>query len=111
MLINYPYKFRLEPTEEQETLLYHYGFTCRFIYNLALDQRNLSRDPNPALNSGDRLLASSASLKILSRGGYVLPCSNLSYQRPHYVRVIILPQAKSTPSSRQPEPFRGIICP
>ncbi len=47
MLINYPYKFRLEPTEEQETLLYHYGFTCRFIYNLALDQRNLSRDPNP----------------------------------------------------------------
>ena len=45
MLINYPYKFRLEPTEEQETLLYHYGFTCRFIYNLALDQRDLSRDP------------------------------------------------------------------
>ena len=47
MLINYPYKFRLEPTEEQKTLLYHYGFTCRFIYNHALDQRNLSRDPNP----------------------------------------------------------------
>ena len=48
MLINYPYKFRLEPTEEQETLLYHYGFTCRFSYNIALDQRNLPRDPNPA---------------------------------------------------------------
>ena len=47
MLINYPYKFRLEPTEEQETLLYRYGFTCRFIYNLALDQRDLVRDPNP----------------------------------------------------------------
>ena len=44
MTRNYPYKFRLEPTEEQETLLYHYGFTCRFIYNLALDQHNLSRD-------------------------------------------------------------------
>ena len=51
MLINYPYKFRLEPTEEQETLLYHYGFTCRFIYNLALDQRNLSRDPSPSAPS------------------------------------------------------------
>ena len=47
MLINYPYKYRLEPTEEQEKRLYHYGFTCRFIYNHALDQRNLSRDPNP----------------------------------------------------------------
>ena len=47
MLINYPYKFRLEPTEEQEDRLKHYGHTCRFIYNLALDQRNLSRDPNP----------------------------------------------------------------
>ena len=47
MTRNYPYKFRLEPTEEQETLLYHYGFTCRFIYNHALHQRNLSRDPNP----------------------------------------------------------------
>ena len=25
----------------------HLVGTCRFIYNLALDQRNLSRDPNP----------------------------------------------------------------
>jgi len=25
MLINYPYKFRLEPTEEQEKKLYHIG--------------------------------------------------------------------------------------
>jgi len=28
-------------------LLFHYGFTCRSIYNLTLHQRNLSRDPNP----------------------------------------------------------------
>ena len=47
MLINYPYKFRLEPTEEQEKRLYHYAFTCRVIYKLVLDQRNLSRDLNP----------------------------------------------------------------
>ena len=47
MTRNYPYKFRLEPTEEQKTRLKHYGFTCRSIYNLALDQRNLSRDPKP----------------------------------------------------------------
>ena len=44
MTRNYPYKFRLEPTEEQKTRLKHYGF----IYSLSLDQRNLSRDPNPA---------------------------------------------------------------
>ena len=44
MTRNYPCKFRLEPTEEQETRLKHYGF----IYSLSLDQRNLSRDPNPA---------------------------------------------------------------
>ena len=47
MLINYPYKFRLEPTEEQEKQLYHFAFTCRFIYNLALDQRNLAKSPDP----------------------------------------------------------------
>ena len=47
MLINYPYKFRLEPTEEQEKQLYHFAFTCRFLYNLALDQRNLAKSPDP----------------------------------------------------------------
>ena len=47
MLINYPYKLRLEPTEEQETRLFHYAHTCRFVYNLALDQRNLAKSPEP----------------------------------------------------------------
>ena len=36
MTRNYPYKFRLELTEEQKTRLKHYGF----IYSLSLDQRN-----------------------------------------------------------------------
>jgi len=40
MLINYPYKFRLEPTKEQEKELFHFAHTCKFVYNLALDQRN-----------------------------------------------------------------------
>jgi len=47
MLINYPYKFRLEPTPEQKKKLYHFAFTCRFVYNLALDQRNLAKSPDP----------------------------------------------------------------
>ena len=47
MRINYPYKFRLEPTPEQERQLYHFAYTCRFVYNIALDQRNLSKSPDP----------------------------------------------------------------
>ena len=47
MRINYPYKFRLEPTPEQERQLYHFAHTCRFVYNIALDQRNLSKSPDP----------------------------------------------------------------
>ena len=43
MLINYPYKFRLEPTKEQEKKLFHFSHTCKFVYNLALDQRNLAK--------------------------------------------------------------------
>ena len=47
MQINYPYKFRLWPTPEQERQLYHFTHTCRFVYNIALDQRNLSKSPAP----------------------------------------------------------------
>ena len=47
MLINYPYKFRLEPTEEQEKRLYHFAITCQVVCNLALDQRNLAKSPDP----------------------------------------------------------------
>jgi hypothetical protein len=59
---------RLEPAEEQETLLYHYGFTCRFIYNHALDQRNLSRDQNPVriMNKAIKFLCWIAVTVILS---------------------------------------------
>ena len=39
MQINYPYKFRLEPTQEQEKQLYHFAYTCRLVYNIALDRR------------------------------------------------------------------------
>ncbi len=47
MRINYPYKFRLEPNPEQERQLYHFAHICRFVYNIALDQRNLPKSPDP----------------------------------------------------------------
>ena len=43
MLINYPYKFRLKTTKEQEKKLFHFAHICKFVYNLALDQRNLAK--------------------------------------------------------------------
>jgi transposase len=43
MLINYPYKFRLKPTKEQEKKLFHFAHTSKFVYNLAVDQRNLAK--------------------------------------------------------------------
>ena len=47
MITNYPYKFRLEPSPEQFRQLRGYAFTCRFIFNLALDQRKLATSPDP----------------------------------------------------------------
>ena len=47
MIMNYPYKFRLEPTPEQSLQLKNYADTCRFIYNIALEQRNLASSPEP----------------------------------------------------------------
>lgn len=39
MIISRGYKFRLYPTDQQEILFAQFAGTCRFVYNLALEQR------------------------------------------------------------------------
>lgn len=38
-MLNRGYRFRLYPTDEQEVLFGQFAGTCRFVYNLALEQR------------------------------------------------------------------------
>ena len=45
--IKYTYKFRLEPTEEQEQVLFNFASTFRYLYNIGLEQRNYARIPGP----------------------------------------------------------------
>ena len=77
MLINYPYKFRLEPTKEQEKKLFHFSHTCKFVYNLALDQRNLAK--STSFFSGLTSLLNPAWLIILKLRSSMLPVDIVKY--------------------------------
>lgn len=46
MKIEKSFKFQLLPTKNQSLILEQYARTCNVIYNLALQQRNLAKNPN-----------------------------------------------------------------
>jgi hypothetical protein len=77
MLINYPYKFRLKTTKEQEKKLFHFAHICKFVYNLALDQGNLAK--STSFFSGLTLLLNPAWQIILKLRSSMLPVDIVKY--------------------------------
>ena len=77
MLINYPYKFRLKPTKEQEKKLFHFAHTSKFVYILAVDQRNLAK--STSFFSGLTSLLNPACHIFLKLRSSMLPVDIVKY--------------------------------